>query len=72
MAIEERLSRHAGLLVAVDELPEHERRAVELRVVEERPYPEVAEILDIRPAAARLRVSRGLRRLRSKLSEEEP
>ena len=69
--VDAHVSPSAALLTAVDELPDHERRAVELRVVEQRTYPEVAEILSIRPTAARLRVSRGLRRLRSSLSEED-
>jgi RNA polymerase sigma factor (sigma-70 family) len=61
--VEERLSPRQALLDALDDLPEHERQALELRIVEELPYPEVAERLAIRPAAARLRVSRALRRL---------
>src|ERR1022692_3355295 len=40
-----------------------ERDALELRIVKELSYEEVAERLEIRPAAARLRVSRALRRL---------
>jgi RNA polymerase sigma factor (sigma-70 family) len=62
-AVEERLSPRAALAEALDVLPEHEREALELRVVDELPYPEVAARLGIRPAAARLRVSRALRRL---------
>jgi len=44
-----------------------ERRAVELRIVEELPYEEVAAVLKIRPEAARTRVSRGLRALAHRL-----
>src|SRR3954465_4227932 len=44
-------------------LPEHERDALQLRVADDLPYAEVARRLEIRPAAARLRVSRALRRL---------
>jgi RNA polymerase sigma factor (sigma-70 family) len=62
-AVEERLSPRAALADALDGLPEHEREALELRVVDELAYPEVAARLGIRPAAARLRVSRALRRL---------
>jgi RNA polymerase sigma factor (sigma-70 family) len=62
-AVEDRLSPRASLAAAVDQLPEHERQALELRVVDELSYDEVAEQLAIRPAAARLRVSRALRRL---------
>jgi RNA polymerase sigma-70 factor, ECF subfamily len=62
-AVEERLSPRIALAAALDQLPEHEREALELRVVGELPYEQVAERLAIRPAAARLRVSRALRRL---------
>jgi RNA polymerase sigma-70 factor (ECF subfamily) len=44
-----------------------QREAVRLRVVQERPYPEVAMVLGISEQAARARVSRGLRTLRSVL-----
>jgi RNA polymerase sigma-70 factor (ECF subfamily) len=44
-----------------------ERRAVELRVVEELPYDDVAAALEIHPEAARTRVSRGLRALALRL-----
>jgi len=62
-AVEERLSPRWALSAAFEALPDHERDAVELRVVEELSYAEVARRLEIRPAAARLRVSRALRRL---------
>jgi RNA polymerase sigma-70 factor (ECF subfamily) len=62
-AVEERLSPRAALAHALDTLPQHEREALELRVVDELPYPDVAARLGVRPAAARLRVSRALRRL---------
>jgi RNA polymerase sigma factor (sigma-70 family) len=70
-AVEERLSPRPSLAAALAALPDHERRAVELRVVEERPFGEVAEALRIRPAAARLRVSRALRRLADTTLEDE-
>ena len=62
-AVEERLSPRAALAEALETLSDHERQAVELRVVDELPYPDVAERLGVQPAAARLRVSRALRRL---------
>jgi RNA polymerase sigma factor (sigma-70 family) len=62
-AVEEKLSPRTTLAAALDQLPEHERNALELRVVDELSYDQVAERLEIRPAAARLRVSRALRRL---------
>ena len=70
-AVEERLSPRAALAAALDGLPEHERDALELRVVGELPYDQVAERLEIRPAAARLRVSRALRRLALATTREE-
>jgi RNA polymerase sigma-70 factor (ECF subfamily) len=63
--VDERLSPRPSLRAALEELPPHERRALELRVVDELPYDDVARSLRIRPAAARLRVSRALRRLSS-------
>jgi len=54
-----RLSVREGL----GELSEAQRRAVELRVVEELPYREVASRLQISEGAARVRVTRALRAL---------
>lgn len=62
-AVDDRLSPRIALATALDQLPMHEREALELRVIGELPYDQVAERLDIKPAAARLRVSRALRRL---------
>jgi RNA polymerase sigma-70 factor (ECF subfamily) len=62
-AVEERLSPSVALEEALETLPAHEREALELRVVGELPYDDVAARLGLRPAAARLRVSRALRRL---------
>lgn len=70
-AVEERLSPSAALAEALETLPEHERAALELRVVNELPYPDVAARLGVRPAAARLRVSRALRRLSALHVEED-
>lgn len=70
-AVEERLSPRAALARAFETLPEHEREALELRVVEELPYEQVADRLGVRPAAARLRVSRALRRLSSLALKED-
>jgi RNA polymerase sigma-70 factor (ECF subfamily) len=69
--VEERLSPRHALADAVGLLADHEREALDLHVVDELAYPEVAERLDIRPAAARLRVSRALRRLATALPQEE-
>ncbi len=71
VAVEERLSPRRALAAALDELPDHERDALELRVIDELPYHDVARRLSIRPDAARLRVSRALRRLAQVAPREE-
>ena len=52
---------------AVAALPEDVRRAIELRIVDELPYDDVARELRTTAGAARVRVHRGLRALRSRL-----
>ena len=51
----------------LDRLPDDQRRAVTLRVVDELGYPEVAARLAVSEQTARARVSRGLRTLRATL-----
>jgi RNA polymerase sigma-70 factor (ECF subfamily) len=70
-AVDDRLSPRRALAEALEQLPSHELRALELRVLDELPYGEVAERLAIRPAAARLRVSLALRRLAFTTPKEE-
>jgi RNA polymerase sigma-70 factor, ECF subfamily len=55
----------------LDGLPDGQRDAVELRVVEELDYAEVAERLGTTPAAARVRVTRGLGQLRARLGNDD-
>ena len=62
-SVEERLSFPSAVLSAFASLPETERQLRVLRLVEDRPYREIARRLDCSPVAARLRVSRSLRRL---------
>ena len=69
--VDERLSPRRALAQALGALPEHEREALELRIVDELPYEAVAARLSIRPAAARLRVSRALRRLTVSTTKED-
>jgi RNA polymerase sigma factor (sigma-70 family) len=57
----------ADLEDALSALPDTQRAAVELRVLSDRPYDEIAEELDITRTAARIRVSRGLSRMRTSL-----
>jgi RNA polymerase sigma-70 factor (ECF subfamily) len=61
--VEERLSLPEAALRAIAELPESDRAALDLRVVEGRPYADIAGRLRCTPEAARLRVSRALRRM---------
>jgi RNA polymerase sigma-70 factor, ECF subfamily len=64
--IEELAGSHdlrSAVATGVDSLPAEQRAAVQLRLVEELPYQEVAARLDISEQAARARVSRALRAL---------
>jgi RNA polymerase sigma-70 factor (ECF subfamily) len=64
--VDERMAAAAmapALAVAVEGLPADQRRALELRVVDQLPYEEVAGRLGCSENAARLRVSRALRHL---------
>ena len=64
--VDERISAHAmgpALRLAMRALPPEQRRAVELRVVDQLDYEEVAGKLGCSQNAARLRVSRALRAL---------
>jgi RNA polymerase sigma-70 factor (ECF subfamily) len=56
-----------GLDEALDELPDGERTAIELRVVHGLDYDDVAAALSTTAPAARVRVSRGLAALRQRL-----
>jgi RNA polymerase sigma factor (sigma-70 family) len=58
----------AALRDAVDGLPETQRAAVEMRVLGDAAYPEIAATLEITEGAARVRVHRGLAALRTKLA----
>jgi RNA polymerase sigma factor (sigma-70 family) len=57
----------ADLEAALDSLPRDQRRAVELRVLGELTYPNIAGVLGCSPVAVRIRVSRGLATLRARL-----
>lgn len=57
----------AVVLLALGELPQGQADAVRLRVVDELSYAEIADRLGCRPGAARVRVHRGLHRLREHL-----
>jgi RNA polymerase sigma-70 factor (ECF subfamily) len=69
--VDERLSPRLALERHLRNLAPHELDALELRIIKELPYNEVAEQLAIAPAAARLRVSRALRRLSRSIAKED-
>lgn len=64
-------AHRAALAAALEQMTTDERLAVELRVVAELGYGEIATALDCSEAAARVRVHRGLARL-SHLMEATP
>jgi RNA polymerase sigma factor (sigma-70 family) len=53
---------------ALAELPDGQRRAIELRVLADRAYEDVARELDCTPQAARVRVHRGISAIRRRLT----
>jgi RNA polymerase sigma-70 factor (ECF subfamily) len=69
--VEEQASRadEAALHEALEDLPDDQRDAVLARVVEERPYEEIARELECSPSVVRQRVHRGLRRLRTRMED---
>lgn len=58
----------AELEAALDELPEAQRQAVQLRFGDDLAYEQVAVVLDTSPQAARVRVHRALSTLRARLN----
>ena len=71
--IEEVAQGDGGRLVAlVEDLPEDERVAVRSRVLDERPYREIATELRCSELVIRKRVSRGLARMRDQLKNSTP
>ena len=69
-AVDERMHAHSlgpALKTAVGSLPTEQRRALELRVVQQLGYDEISARLDCSINAARLRVSRALRALTAEL-----
>jgi RNA polymerase sigma factor (sigma-70 family) len=72
-AVEERAGLtglRALLREELERLSEGQREALRLRVIEERPYDEVARALGVSEQTARARVSRGLRTLMVSLEPE--
>ena len=66
------VSRDVDLLNAIKQLPTRQRAAVALFYFEDRPLPEVADILGCSHAAAKVHVFNARRRLADLLREEVP
>jgi RNA polymerase sigma-70 factor (ECF subfamily) len=71
-AVDARLSFPEAVRQALAGLPEVDRQLLYLRVVEDRSYREIGARLRCTPVAARLRVSRALRRLHLALGGPQP
>ncbi len=65
------LASEGRVVALVDELPERQRDAVRARMLEERGYDEIARRLSCSELVVRQQVSRGLARLRGRLTEED-
>ena len=57
-----------ALGAALADLPDGQRRAIELRVIADQAYEDVGRQLEISPGAARVRVHRGLAAIRDRLA----
>ncbi len=55
----------------LERLSVEQRQALNMRVVQERPYAEIAELLGVSEETVRARVSRGLRRLNQGLAQHQ-
>jgi RNA polymerase sigma factor (sigma-70 family) len=57
------------MLQAVDDMPDVDREIILMRHIENRPYEEIAVLLEIQPDAARQRCGRALLKLRSAMNK---
>jgi RNA polymerase sigma-70 factor (ECF subfamily) len=71
-AIQDHRSLSESERQALASLPERDRELLQLRVIEERPYRDIAVRLRCTPQAARHRVSRLLRQLQCTLGGQQP
>ena len=65
--VEELVGMDERLQAMVQDLPQEQRNAIVARIIEERPYDEIAAELQCSNSVVRQQVSRGLRTLRSDL-----
>jgi RNA polymerase sigma-70 factor (ECF subfamily) len=64
-------ARRGEIAASLGSLPDEQRRAIQLRVIEDRSYEEMARMLAVSEQVVRARVSRGLRRLAVRLDHHE-
>jgi RNA polymerase sigma-70 factor (ECF subfamily) len=62
-------SEHSRVIELLEQLPEDERRTVRARIIQERSYAEIANVMRCSEMVVRKRVSRGLARMRAELQE---
>ena len=67
-----RAQEHRRLRALLDQLPAKQRTVIELRIYEELPFREVAQILDCTEESARTNLYHALRRLRQLMTEGDP
>lgn len=60
----------AALERAIARLPPEQQKVVSMKLFEERPFAEIAELLDTTEAACKMRFSRGLAQVRDALRRE--
>ena len=65
-----RLADEVTVVELLEELPEEQRKAVRARLLDDRPYGEIAVAEGVSEAAVRQRVSRGLASLRERIGGE--
>ena len=63
-----RSQRSASLRAAIDELPDKQRMVLELRIYDELPFKEVAELADCSENAAKVNFHHAVKRLRHLMS----
>jgi len=59
-----------AMIVALDDLPEHDLQIIEMRFFEQRPFKEIACLLDITESNAKVRTYRVLERIKKIMSKE--
>ncbi|HET6508367.1 MAG TPA: RNA polymerase sigma factor [Baekduia sp.] len=69
-AIVELAADGPALMAALEQLPPRQREAVRARVLEERPYEEIAQQLACSEMVVRKSVSRGLKALRARMKDQ--